>query len=299
LVDGQDEPSVLPYTLAAPGYFETVGLELTRGRTLASWDGDDGADVALVNEALAARFFPDEDPIGHRLLWSGTGPAAAVRSFGPEERNFEIVGIVRDSRTRNVLTEPEPLVYLAYLQHNWTPHNMVLVNTAIDPNAAAPRLERELRAYHPELTVVNVEPYDRLVSGFLAGKRMNAELFSVVALIGLLLAAAGIYSVTNLAVNRRQREIGIRMAVGAYRRDIALMVLARAMAAVLLGLGLGFAGALGITRLVRGLLFGVGSTDPTAFATGIAVLLAAALLAAYLPMRRATRVDAMISLRNE
>jgi putative ABC transport system permease protein len=266
---------------------------------VASWARDDSPDAVLVNEAFAARFFPQEDPIGRRVWWSGTGPAPAVRNFGSEERSFEIVGLVRDSRTRNVLTEPEPLIYFAYLQHDWTPHNMVLVNTTIDPAVAAPRLERELRGFHAELTLVNIEPYDRLVSGFLAGQRMNAELFAVVALIGLVLAAAGIYSVTNLAVNQRQREIGIRMAIGAYRREIARMVITHAMGAVLLGLGLGLACAFGVTRLVRGLLFGVGSTDPATFTTGIVVLLAAAILAAYLPIRRAVRVDPMISLRNE
>ena len=139
----------------------------------------------------------------------------------------------------------------------------------------------------------------RLVSGFLSGQRMNAELFTVVALIGLVIAAAGIYSVTNLAVNKRQREIGIRIAIGAYRREIARMVITHAMGAVLLGLGLGLACAFGVTRLVRGLLFGVGSTDPATFTTGIVVLLAAAILAAYLPIRRAVRVDPMILLRNE
>jgi predicted permease len=299
LIDGQDEPTTLPYTLAAPGYFETIGLDLVRGRSMVSWDTEDGFDIALVNESFAAKFFPEDDPIGHSFSWSGSGPAPAVRNFGSEERSFEIVGVVSDSRTRNVLSEPEPLIYFAYLQHDWTPHNMVLVNTAIDPSVAAPQLERELRGFHPELTLINIEPYNRLVSGFLSGQRMNAELFTVVALIGLVLAAAGVYSVTNLAVNQRQREIGIRMAIGAYRRDIARMVIARAMGAVLLGLGLGLAGAYGVTRLVRGLLFGVGATDPATFATGIVVLLAAALLSAFLPMRRAVRVDPMISLRNE
>ncbi len=299
LVDGQDEPTMLPYTLAAPGYFEAIGLDVVRGRTVASWDTDDSLETVLVTEAFAARFFPEEDAIGRRIWWSGTGPAPAVRSFDTEERSFEIVGVVRDSRTRNVLTEPEPLIYFAYLQHDWTPHNMVLVNTTIDPAVAAPRLERELRGFHAELTLVNIEPYDRLVSGFLSGQRMNAELFTVVALIGLVIAAAGIYSVTNLAVNKRQREIGIRIAIGAYRREIARMVITHAMGAVLLGLGLGLACAFGVTRLVRGLLFGVGSTDPATFTTGIVVLLAAAILAAYLPIRRAVRVDPMILLRNE
>lgn len=299
LVDGQDEATMLPYTLAAPGYFETIGLDLVRGRTMASWDTEDGFEVALVNEAFAARFFSDDDPIGRRFWWSGTGPAPAVRNFGSEERSFEIVGVVRDSRTRNVLSEPEPLLYIAYLQHDWTPHNMVLVNATIDPSVAAPQLERELRGFHPELTLVNIEPYDRLVSGFLSGQRMNAELFTVVALVGLVLAAAGVYSVTNLAVNQRRREIGIRMAIGAYRRDIARLVIIQAMGAVLLGLGLGLAVAYGVTRLVRGLLFGVGAADPATFATGVVVLLAAALLAVFLPMRRAVRVDPMVSLREE
>jgi putative ABC transport system permease protein len=299
MVRYQGNVSDMPYTLVAPGYFETVGLYLAAGRTVPSWDTEEGVEVALVNEALAARFFPDGQAIGRRFWWSGSGPAPAVRNFGSEERSFEIVGIVRDSKTRNVLNEPEPLVYFAYLQHDWTPHNMVLVNTTIDPSVAAPRLERELRSFHAELTLINIEPYDRLVGGSLAGQRMNAELFTIVALIGLGLAAAGIYSVTNLAVNQRQHEIAIRMAIGAYRQDIAQMVITRTMGAVVLGLGLGLAGAYGLTRSVRGLLFGVGANDPASFAAGILVLLAAASLAALLPMCRAIRVNPMMSLRNE
>jgi ABC-type antimicrobial peptide transport system permease subunit len=128
---------------------------------------------------------------------------------------------------------------------------------------------------------------------------MNAELFTVVALIGLVLAAAGIYSVTNLAVNQRRREIGIRMAIGADRREIAQMVITRSLGAVVLGLVVGLTAAFGVTRLVQGLLFGVASTDPVTFTMGIVVLLAAAAFAAYLPIRRAVRVDPMISLRND
>jgi len=299
LVDTQDEPSMVPYTLTAPGFSETVGLDLVRGRALPQWDTNDSARVVLVTEAFAARFFPEGDPVGRMLWWSGSGPAPAVRNFGAEERSLEIVGVVRDSRTRNVLTEPEPLIYFAYLQHDWTPHNMVVVNTTIDPAVAAPRLERELRDFHAELTLVNTEPYDRLVSGFLSNERMNAELFTVVALIGLVLAAAGIYSVTNLAVTQRQGEIGIRMAVGAHRREIARLVITHSMGAVLLGLGIGLVCAFGVTRLVRGLLFGVGSTDPATFAVGVLVLLAAAMVAAYLPLRRAVRVDPTTLLRDD
>jgi putative ABC transport system permease protein len=180
-----------------------------------------------------------------------------------------------------------------------SPGNTLAIATVVDPEAALPLIERLLRDFDPDLAIYNVLPYRDIVRGALYSQRMNAELFSVVALLGLALAAAGIFSVMNLAVTRRTREIGIRMAIGAHRTDIARLVIGKALTPVALGLAGGLLATLAMTRLVRSLLHGVQATDPLSFTTATGVLVAAALLAAYLPARRAAAVDPLTSLRSE
>ena len=290
-IEGHDEPAGLTFAKVVPGYCATVGLEVLQGRSFLATDTAEAPGVALVNASLARRFFPDQDPVGRRLGWPGED--------GQEERSFEIVGVVRDTRSRDFLAEPEPLVYFSYPQHYYTPGNALLVATAIDPAATLPMLERWLREFDPEIALLNALPYSEVIRGALYTQRMNAALFSVVALVGLALAAAGIFSVMSLAVSQRTREIGIRMAVGAHPSAIARLVVGRALSAVGPGLGVGLVAALAVTRLVRSLLYGVEATDPLSFVTGIGVILAAAALAAFLPARRAVAVDPSTSLRCE
>ena len=162
-----------------------------------------------------------------------------------------------------------------------------------------PRLYRWLRDFEPYLAIINVVPYKDVVGGFLYTHRMNAEMFSLLAFLGLVLSAVGIFSVVSLAVSRRTREIGIRLAIGAERGDIGRLVIGRALISVGLGLALGLAGALAMSGLVRSLLYGVEPTDPLTLAGGAGVLVLATLAAAYLPARRAAAVEPTTALRHE
>jgi len=207
--------------------------------------------------------------------------------------------VVRDAKVQNFLAPPEPVVYFSYPQQVYPTGSAVLVRTTTDPAASVPRLQSWLRNYEPHLAIINVLPYTEVVSGFLYVQRMNAQFFTALAFLGMALAAVGIFSVVSLTVGRRRREIGVRMAIGARQADIARHVVARALTPVIVGVGLGVVGALAATRLVRSLLIGVEPTDPVSLAGGAAMLILAAVLAAYLPARRAMQVDPVQALRSE
>jgi predicted permease len=290
-LDGQTDAVNLVYSKVIPGFFEALGIDVVDGRSFQPSDTVGAVDVAMVNESLARRYFADRQPVGRRLWWPGAA--------GSADREFEIVGVVRDTKTRGFIDDPEPTVYLSYPQHAYPTGSALLVATSGDPGAEVPRLYRWLRDLEPHLAIVNVVPYTDVVGGFLYTQRMNAELFSVLAFLGLGLATVGIFSVMNLAVSRRTREIGIRMSIGARRGDISRLVVGRAMIPVVIGLGMGLAASFAVAGLVRSLLYGVEPTDPLAVAGGTAVLVAAALLAAYLPAHRAARVDPVKALRSE
>jgi putative ABC transport system permease protein len=288
--EGGDEPVPLTSNRVIPGFFETLEIGVVSGRTFTEGDTANALPVAIINQAAARRFFPGTNPIGRRV-WrpapDGEGPA------------YEIVGVVRDAKAQDFLAPPEPVVYFSYPQHAYPTGSALLVKTTIDPAAAVPRLTSWLRSYEPHLAIVNVLPYSEVVRGFLYVQRMNAEFFTALAFLGMALAAVGIFSVVSLMVGRRRREIGVRMAIGARRPDIARLVIARALTPVVVGVSLGLAVALAATRLVRSLLIGVEPTDPVSLVGGAAVLTLAALLAAYVPARRATQVDPVQALRSE
>ncbi|UCF21325.1 MAG: ABC transporter permease, partial [Gemmatimonadota bacterium] len=290
-LDGLSDPVTLVYSKVIPGFFDALGIEVLRGRGFQAGDTIGAPEVAVVNERLAQRFFPGELPLGRRIWWPGRAGAA--------DRQFEIVGVVRDTKTQDFLADPEPTVYFSYPQHGYPTGSALLVSTAGDPAAAVPVLHRWLRDFEPHLAIVNVVPYTEVVRGFLYTQRMNAEMFSALALLGLGLAAVGIFGVMSLAVSRRTREIGVRMAIGAQRGDIGRLIVSRAMVPVTLGLGVGLAASIAATGLVRGLLYGVEPNDPLTLAAGTGVLVLAALSAAYLPARRAATVDPMTALRSE
>lgn len=290
-LDGQTDPVPLVYSKVIPGFFEALGIELLQGRAFGAADTAGALDVAMINDLLARRLFPDENPVGRRLWWPGQNEGT--------DRAFEIIGVVSDTKTQDFLAEVEPTVYFSYPQHSYPTGSALIVSAMGDPASTVPVLYRWLRDFEPYLAIVNVVPYNEVVRGFLYTHRMNAEMFSALAFLGLALAAVGIFSVVSLAVSRRTREIGIRTAIGAQRLDIGRMVVARAMAPVMLGLSVGLAAALTVTGLVRSLLFGVEPNDPLTLAVGACVLVLAALAAAYLPARRATAVDPVNALRHE
>jgi putative ABC transport system permease protein len=212
---------------------------------------------------------------------------------------FEIVGVVRDTKTQDFFAEPPPTVYFSYPQHAYPSGSALIVSTTADPGASVPQLHRWLRDFEPHLAIVNVVPYTDIVRGYLYTHRMNAEMFSLLAFLGLALSTVGIFSVVSLAVSRRTREIGIRMAIGAERGDIGRLIIGRALTSVTLGLIAGLVVSFALTGLVRGLLYGVEPTDPLTLAAGAGILVVAALAAAYLPARRAATVDPMKALRHD
>ena len=290
-VEGQEDPVSILQSKVVPGFFETLEIDLVSGRSFLDTDDAEAPDVAVINEELAQRFFADREAVGGRL-WE---PAMDEEP----EREYEIVGVVRNAKPEDFLADAPAVVYLPYAQQRYPTGSALLVSTRMDPAQSLPLLHRWLRDFEPYLAIVNVLPYTEVVRGFLYTQRMNAEMFSALAFLGLALAAIGIFSVVSLAVSRRTREIGVRMALGAKRSDVGRLILRRALTPVIFGLVVGLAVSLGVTRLLQGLLFGVEPTDPLSLAAGAFFLVAAATLAAYLPAHRAARVDPVAALRTE
>ncbi|HKJ01493.1 MAG TPA: FtsX-like permease family protein, partial [Longimicrobiales bacterium] len=290
-MEGVDDPADLVYATVVPGYFETLGMTVLRGRDFTLSDSAGAPGVAMVNEAAVRRFFPGSDGVG-RHLWQ---PGAD----GAPDRGYEVVGVVSDARIRDFLAEPEAVVYLANAQQGYASGSALTVATTIDPAEAVPRLHAWLRDFESHIAVVNVLPYTDVVRGYTYAQRMNAQMFSALAVLGLVLAAVGIFSVMSLAVTQRTREIGVRIALGARRGDIGTLVARQVVASLALGLVAGMAASVALAGLVRSLLFGVAATDPISIAAAALVFLVAALAAALIPARRAARVDPIRSLRAE
>jgi hypothetical protein len=263
-------------------FMETLGVPVLEGRDFEASD-EGNARWALLNRSAAAALFPDGSAVGRQVRVPATGDAS---------RSLEVLGVVDDVRLRSVLEEPRPAVFLQFRDSLWGTTNALIVRTTgpAGPSAAGD-LRRWLRAYAPHMTVINAISYREVMDGALYVQRMNAELFSGLAVLGLALACAGIFSVVSLSVTRRRREIGIRKAVGATGRQIRLQMVRRAMVPVVAGGAVGFVLSLTGTRLVESLLFGVSPLDPVALAAGVTVLLVAAAAAAWVPAWSASRAS--------
>ncbi|MCG6957255.1 MAG: ADOP family duplicated permease [Gemmatimonadetes bacterium] len=273
-----------------PGYFHTLGMHVLRGREFTASDSLEAPDVAILNEAAVRRFFPGSDGVGRQIRQSSPdGPG----------RVYEVVGVVNDARIQNYLAAPEPVVYFTNRQQHYATGRAIAVSVTIGPKAAVPRLYQWLRAFEPHVAIVNLVAYTDVVRGHAYVQRMNAQMFSALAILGLILAAVGIFSVTSLAVTQRSQEIGVRMAIGAQRGDIGRLVLRRIFSTVALGLGVGLAASYALAGLARSLLFGVGATDPVSITSAALVLLVAALVAGLVPAQRAAAVDPIRSLKAE
>jgi predicted permease len=286
-----DEPVRATVARVVPGYFEALGMEIVEGRSLLPEDTVDAAGVVVVNESLAERLLGGESPVG----WALSLPGDAAM----EGREYEVVGVVRNAHQTSFPDEPGPVAYFSLPQGYYRPGNAFLLKVTGDPSLAARRMEEELRAVDPRIAIVNILPYSEVLEGFLYSRRMNAELFSVIAALALILVGAGIFGVMSLLVAGQRREIGIRLAIGAKGRDIARMVMTRVAGTVLLGIALGAGGAFLARRMVEALLWGVHPTDPLSLSLGVAVLIGAVALAAALPLRRALTVDPAGSLQAE
>src|SRR5262245_6279564 len=278
------------WEVVAPNFAETVGLTVSRGRDLSPQDVEGSARVALVNESFARNFLGNEDPLGRHF-------SADIRR---RREDYEIVGVVRDARF-GALREPNlNLVYLPYRQNLNKLDGMCLIaRTAGDPALLAAAIRQELRSIDPRLPVTAVDSIEEQMDRLLVRERLIALLLSSFGALALLLAGIGLYGTLSYSVARRTREIGIRLALGATPARVRRLILRDSLLLVGIGLLIGLPAALVATRLIASLLFGVRATDPATFAFAALVMLTIAVVAGYLPARRATKVDPMATLRHE
>jgi putative ABC transport system permease protein len=285
-----DEISSRLYTVT-PDYFATMGIILKQGRMFAETDDQNGNGVALVNEAFVRRYFPNENPLGQIIKHH----ANRVKDFPTE---FGIVGIVGNTRGRSLNREPEPEIYTPYRQTPWG-YGQLAIRAEKNAQSLVNAVRSEIRSLDPKQTVADPNTLEDLISDSITPQRFNLVLLSIFAGIGLLLTLVGIYGVMSYFVSDNTHEIGIRMALGAQQRDVMKLVVGRGLMLALTGIALGIAGAYGLTRLMSSLLFGVKPTDPLTFGVVAAMFGLAAILACYIPARRAMKVDPMVSLRSE
>jgi len=282
-----------PLLFVSERYFTALGAPLLRGRVFTDRDERDAPEVVIINETLAKQYYRGQDPVGKRL--KNGGPE---RPIGPNNHWMAIVGVVGDINYSGLDAAPEPVVYFPFRQTTYNTEYIV-VRTPGDPGSVASAARGIVAALDRDLPISSMTTMDDLITASVASPRFRTTLVAIFATVGLLLAAIGIYGVMSYAVTERTHEIGVRAALGADRGDILRLVLGETVLLAGAGVAAGLAGAFATTRLIRALLFRVEPTDPVTFA-GISVLLvAAALVASYVPARRAMRVDPMVALRYE
>jgi putative ABC transport system permease protein len=273
------------------GYFETLGVSILKGRDFTERDNKASPPVIIVNQAFARKFFPNEDAVGKRIK-----PGISTDTDEPALR--EIIGVVSDVRNRNLSSQLRPGYFVPLAQMPFNQMTLV-VRTTNDPHSIITAVQNEVHAMDAELPVFNIKTMEEYISATVAGPRFNATLLMIFAAVALILTIVGLYGVMSYSVAQRTNEIGIRMALGAQASDVLRLIVSQGFKLVLLGLGIGLAVALALTRVISSLLFGVTTKDPVTFAA-VAVLLAlVALLACYIPARRATRLDPLHALRYE
>jgi putative ABC transport system permease protein len=269
----------------SPDYFTTLGIKIVRGRAFTERDDEQAPPVVVINETMAAKYWPGEDPIGKRVKLS-------YNNSGPRE----IVGIAGDVKQTNLTDAVSPQMYTPFVQAPW-PFLTAVARTTASPEAAAGSMRQALAHLDPEQAAGELRTFDQYMARSIATPRFTAILLGTFAALALLLAGFGLYGVMAYSVAQRSREIGIRMALGAQSGDVRSLVVNQAVRLGTAGLIIGIAGALAVTRVLDSLLFGVTASDPLTFAGVSAALITVLLLAAYLPARRATRVDPIVALR--
>ena len=272
-----------------PDYFRAMGIALTSGRYFNEADNDSGTMVVIINEALARRYFPSEDPIGKRLKFSK-----------PEQDDpwMTIVGVVKDEKQDGLGKEVRPEIYQSILQNGQSEMTMV-VRTAGDPRQLVAAVREEIRRLDKDLPPFDVKTMNDMLYESVARERFTTLLLTIFGAMALLLASVGIYGVMSYSVTQRTHEIGVRMALGAGSADVLRLVVGQGMKLAVIGVLIGLIAAFALTRLMSGLLYDVSATDAITFAAISLLLASVALVACYIPARRAMRVDPMIALRYE
>ena len=287
----QPFPYDADYRTISPGYFNAMGIELIQGRDYDERDDLQSNPVVIINETLAKRFFPNQNPLGKRI-----NP-----SFGADQRGIlmrEIVGVVRSFKHSSLSAEIQPELYIAYKQ-NPRPTAMLVIRTTYDPTNLIATIRNEVQSLDSTLAIYSVRTLDQYLAASVAQPRFNTLLLGIFAAVALILTSVGLYGVMSYTVTQRTHEFGIRMALGAKPGDVLKLILKQGMGMTLIGIALGLAGAFALTRVAESLLFGVSATDPLTFLVVSAFLLAVALLACLVPARRATKTDPMVALRYE
>jgi putative ABC transport system permease protein len=280
------EYSAADFRDVSPSYFGTMGIPLLQGRAFTDHDNADGPRVVIIDETLARHSFPNQNPVGKHLQFS----------WGGQPR--EIVGVVGRVHDTGFDQQPRPTIYFPYLQAGDQTMSLV-VRTDSQPAAILPSIKNAIRSVDKDQPVFNVRTMDEIASGVLSAQRLAFILLGIFAFLALALAAVGIYGVTSYSVSQRTHEIGIRMALGARESDVLKLVVGRGLMLGVVGVGLGVAGALVLTRFLASMLYGIRPTDPLTY-LGVSFLLAAvAIVASYIPARRAAKIHPMEALRYE
>jgi putative ABC transport system permease protein len=279
------------YRIVSPEYFTTMRIPLIAGRLFADADDSTSQHVTLINEAMAKKFFPGENPLGKRLIELGMDRHASVP--------LTIVGIVGDVRAADLSKPAGPEHFVSYRQRpERASSGVLLVRTTVDPASVISVARSRLRMIDANV-LMTIEPAAAIRARSLGDRRFAMSVLAGFAALALALAAVGIYGVLAYSVARRTREIGIRMALGAAKGRVIRMVLGESLAPVMMGAGAGIVAALTLTRLMRTLLYGISASDPLAFSAGVIVLLSVAGIASVIPAARASRVDPAVALREE
>jgi predicted permease len=294
LVEGQPEVPLgarplLAIQMVSPGYFRTLRIPLRKGRVFGEAAKDGAPLVAVVNEAMVRRFWPDRDPIGkHLYLGRMTKPTQVVT----------VVGVAADVSNLSLAAAPQAEIYLPFAQRPWASMNLLL-RTAGDPRNWSAAGRAAVAAADRDQPVTDIETMEGVLASSTAQQRFSVFLLGVFSVTALVLAAVGLYGTIAYSVAERTQEMGIRIAMGAEARDILRMVLEQGLAIAAAGLAIGALTALALTRLMSGLLFHVSSTDPASFIVSALLFIAIAALASYVPARRATRVAPTDALRHD
>ncbi len=276
------------YVSVSPDYFRVMQIPILQGRQFTERDLMGTPPVVAINEIMARRFWPDQNPLGRRLIIGST--------IGADQTPRAVVAVVGNVSSAGLESEPGPAMYVLCLQNPW-PTMSAVIRTAGDPMRLVAAVRKEVLALDPDQPVYNVRPLEEVLGASLADRRFQVLLLGIFAAVALIMAAIGAYAVMAEVVMQRTHEIGIRMALGARPHDVLRLILGRGIRLTLTGVAIGLAGALALTRWMSSLLFGVSPTDPVTFAAISLILTGFALLACYIPARRASRLDPIAILR--
>jgi predicted permease len=288
LFQQKERIGIADFCVATDGYFQALGIPLIRGRIFDQRDGPDSPHVAVISESLARERWPNQDPIGHTIEFG---------NMDGDLRLLTIVGVAGDIHEYGLDRPPRPTVYVNLFQRP-RPAISLTMRSDADTSLVTSTARGILRDLNPEIPA-RFRTLSQVYSASLGSRRFNVILIGFFASTALLLATAGVFGVMAYYVSRRTREIGVRVALGARAGDTLRMILGQGLRTTFIGVAIGIAGSLALTRTVESLLFGVTATDPLTFGSVTLLLVGAALLACYIPARRATKVDPMVALRHE